>query len=172
MKQKVRNLVHLLLGALLGALGFSSCDFLNIGGGKDMYGCPVVMYGQPTVQFRATGKVTDRAGKPIEGIRVAVNVHRHYANSGGVIYDKNDWYDTDTVYTDAAGKYKSDIGLTSFTGPDDATLVFEDIDGPAHGGSFAPATVTPGIKQTRKGDGLWDNGDYEATADAVLDPKD
>ena len=172
MKQKARHFINLLLGTLLGWLGFSSCEFLDIGGGKDMYGAPVVMYGQPTVQFHAAGKVTDRNGKAIEGIRVAVKVHRHYDNSPGVIYDQNDWYDTDTVYTDAAGKYNSDMRLISFTAPNDATLVFEDVDGPEHGGTFQPETATPTIKQTKKGDGVWYYGDYAVEADASLNKKD
>ena len=51
MRQKARSFLNLLLGALLGLLGFSSC--IDIGGGR-------VEYGQPHADFKASGKVTDQ----------------------------------------------------------------------------------------------------------------
>ena len=161
MRQKAASFLHLLLGALLGLLGFSSCEFLNIGGG-------LVMYGQPHTDFQASGKVTDTAGKGIEGIRVAVRQHRHYDDRPGVIYDRNDWYDDDTLYTDAAGKYELKTSITSFDGPNDVTVVFEDIDGEEHGGRFESQTVKPDIKQTQKGDRSWYGGAFAVQADAKL----
>ena len=129
------------------------------------------MYGSPTVRFEAKGKVTDEAGKGIEGVRVAVRAHRYYPNSAGVIYDQNHWYDDDTLYTDAAGKYELKTTLTSFNGPDDVTIVFEDVDGSAHGGEYASQTVTPEIKQTEKGNNSWFNGAYSVEADVKLKKK-
>lgn len=159
MKQKAHHLLQLLLGTLLGWLGFSSCEILDPGG-------MVCMYGSPTVRFEAKGKVTDSAGKGIEGVRVAVRVHRHTPG-----YDQEHWYYDDTLYTNAAGKYASQMSLTSFDAPDEVTLVFEDVDGAAHGGEFASQTVTPAIKQTEKGDKGWFNGAFAAEADVKLEKK-
>ena len=161
MRQRVRHLLHLLLGTLLGWLGFSSCGFINIGNIR-------VEYGSPHINFQASGKVTDASGKGIEGIRVAVRAHRHYENSPGVIYDQNDWYDDDTLYTEADGRYRLIQSITSFTAPDDVTIVFEDVDGDEHGGSFASQTVMPEIKQTGKGNGNWFHGTFSVEADAQL----
>lgn len=160
MKEKARNFLHLLLGALLGLLGFSSCGFIEIGGG-------LCEYGEPHVDFQASGKVTDASGKGIEGIRVAVRQHRHYENSAGVIYDQNDWYFNDTLYTDAGGQYL--LNRDAFSSPDDVTIVFEDIDGEEHGGQFASKTVTAEVKQVKKGDNRWYGGGFAVEADVTLD---
>ena len=178
MKQKARHLINLLLGALLGMLGFSSCEGITIdlrmrsgdNGGNGMFngGGSYAMYGQPTVRWQASGKVTDSNGKAIKGIRVAVRAHKHMANTPNVIYDQNDWYYDDTLYTDSDGQYKLDKRLTSFAGPDDVTIVFEDVDGLLNGGRFASQTATPKITQTEKGDNAWYGGAYAAEANAKL----
>ena len=157
MRQKARSFLNLLLGALLGLLGFSSC--IDIGGGR-------VEYGQPHADFKASGKVTDPSGKGIEGIRVAIQRHRHYTNTPSVIYDQNDWYEHDTVYTDAAGRYEKVTRV--FSRPDDVTVVFEDIDGEEHGGQFESQTVLPEITQTKKGDKGWYSGEFTVNADVTL----
>ena len=157
MKQKARHLLQLLLGTVLGWLGFSSCEVLDPGG-------VVCMYGTPTIRFEAKGKVTDTAGKGIEGVRVAVRVHRYTPNA-----DRELWHDDDTLYTDASGRYNLQTSLTSFDAPDDVTIVFEDVDGAAHGGEFASHTVTPAIKQTEKGDKSWFNGAFSVEADVKLE---
>lgn len=181
MKQKARHWLNLLLGALLGVLGFASCEGLtidlrtrgegngdNAGKNDNRFLC---MYGQPSVRWQASGKVTDSNGNTLKGIRVAVRAHKHMANTPGVIYDRNDWYYDDTLYTDADGLYKLEKRLTSFTAPDDATIVFEDIDGSANGGWFASQTATPKIKQTQKGDNSWYGGAYAVEADVKLKKK-
>ena len=155
MRQKARSFLHLLLGALLGLLGFSSCGF----------DAPV-MYGEPHADFKAGGKVTDPSGKGIEGIRVAIQRHRHYTNTPSVIYDQNDWYEHDTVYTDVAGRYEKVTRV--FSRPDDVTVVFEDIDGEEHGGQFESQTVLPEITQTKKGDKGWYSGEFTVNADVTL----
>lgn len=160
MKQKARHLLHLLLGTLLGWLGFSSCEEL-----RNIID-PPCMYGSPTVRFVAKGKVTDGSGRGIEGVRVAVRAHRYTPG-----YDQEHWYDDDTLYTDAAGKYEAQMSLTSFDAPSEVTIVFEDVDGAAHGGEFASQTVTPAIKQTEKGDKAWYYGTYAVEADAKLEKK-
>ncbi len=147
------------LASILSLFGFSSCILAP------------TMYGSPYVEFAASGKVTDKQGEPIEGIRVAVREHRYYPNSENVIYDHNHWYDDDTLYTDAQGRYQLTRDLVSFSGPDDVTIVFEDIDGPGNGGEFAPATVIPEITQTKKGDKKWYGGKFEVSADVSLEKK-
>ena len=168
MKQKARHLLHLLLGTLLGWLGFSSCEelsgILDPGGG-------MCMYGTPTVGFEAKGKVTDRFGNGIEGVRVAVRQHSYTPNTAGVVYDQNHWYKNDTLYTNASGQYELHTRVTGFTGPDDVTIVFEDVDGAAHGGEYASQTVLPTIKQIEKGDNRWYNGTYSVEADVKLKKK-
>ena len=159
MRQKAASFLHLLLGALLGLLGFSSCEFLDIGGG-------MTMYGEPHADFQATGRVTDKSGKGIQGIRVAIRQHRHYDNRPGVIYDQNDWYDNDTLFTDASGRYE--LKTTVFEKPHDVKIVFEDIDGEENGGSFKSQTATPEIRQTAKAKD-WYTGGFAVEADARLE---
>ena len=153
----VKNVWRQVAAVILGLLGFSSC--IKIGWGT-------VEYGQPHADFKALGTVTDEAGKPIEGIRVAIRQHRHYANTSDVIYDKNDWYEDDTLYTDDKGAYL--LNRSVFAAPQDVTIVFEDVDGEEHGGEFAPAKATPEVKRTKKGDKSWYGGTFEVEADARL----
>ena len=84
------------------------------------------MYGEPHADFKAIGTVKDNTGKPIEGIQVAVKQHRHYENTPNVIYDQNDWFESDTVFTDSSGSYE--LTKSVFDAPHHVTVVFEDID--------------------------------------------
>lgn len=138
-------------------LGFSSCFLVP------------AMYGSPYADFKASGKVTDTQGKAIEGIRVAVTQHRHYSNTEYVTYDQNDWYEYDTLFTDASGKYLLESSI--FSAPNDVSIVFEDVDGPENGGEFETATATPAVEQTKKGGSGWYNGAYEVRADVSLQKK-
>ena len=152
--------------ALLAVLGFASCekaiDVIDDGGG-------LCMYGQPHADFKAVGTVKDKSGKPIEGIRVAVQQHRHYENSESVIYDQNDWYDNDTLFTDVNGQYE--LVRSVFDAPNRVTVVFEDIDGEENGGEFAKAEANPKVVQTKKGDKSWYGGAFQVEADAKLNKK-
>lgn len=123
------------------------------------------MYGEPHADFKAIGTVSDETGKPIEGIRVAVQQHRHYENSESVIYDQNDWYDNDTLFTDSKGRY---VGEERFQCAEQVTVVFEDIDGGENGGEFEKAEANPKVTQTKKGDKNWYNGAFQAEADVVM----
>lgn len=144
-----------LTAAVLGILGFASCEKaldINENGGM------ICMYGQPYADFKAVGTVKDKSGKPVEGIRVAVRLTiPNYS-------ERND-----TVYTDNKGEYVFDA--QTFSGPTSVRLVFEDIDGAANGGEFEKAEATPGVKQTKKGDGAWYNGAFEAKADVKMNKK-
>lgn len=160
MKHRITRIWKQLAAAILGLLGFSSCERIGWG---------LCMYGEPHADFKAQGTVTDERGKPIEGIRVAVRQHRHYQNSAGVIYDQNDWYDNDTLYTDDKGAYQ--LIRTVFDAPTDVTIVFEDIDGAENGGEYASAEATPEVTRTKKGDNSWYGGAFEVQADAKLKKK-
>ena len=160
MKTKVKSIFRLLASAVLGLLGFASCDWLGIG---------ATMYGEPHADFKAIGTVKDNTGKPIEGIQVAVKQHRHYENTPNVIYDQNDWFESDTVFTDSNGSYE--LTRSVFDAPNDVTVVFEDIDGDANGGEFEKAEATPEVKRTKKGDKSWYGGAFETRADVVLKKK-
>ena len=140
---RIKNTWKHLLTIILGLLGFASC-------------LPVVMYGSPHADFKALGTVKDEAGKPIEGIRVAVRQ----------TWGSNDPYHLDdTLFTDAKGDWTL-IGRDRV--PDKVTVVLEDIDGEAHGGEFKPAEVKPQIDQTKMGDNNWYLGAFEAKADVTL----
>ena len=160
MKNGTNHIWRHLAAVILGLLGFSSCS--RIGWGVDMYGVP-------NADFKARGTVTDENGQPIEGIRVAVRQHRHYENSSGVIYDQNDWYENDTLYTDDKGAYQ--LIRSVFEGPDDVKIVFEDIDGAENGGEYTAAEATPEVVRTKEGDRSWYGGAFEVRADAKLKKK-
>jgi len=160
MRKSINRIWRFLASTALGLLGFSSCEWLGIG---------VCMYGEPHADFKAIGTVTDNAGKPVEGIRVAVQQHRHYEDSDSVFYDQNDWYDNDTLFTDSNGKYE--LMRSVFSAPNRVTIVFEDIDGEENGGEFEKAEVNPKVTQTKKGDKSWYSGAFQAEADVRLKKK-
>ena len=140
-----------LAAAILGLLGFASCG--NVENIENV----AVEYGQPHADFKALGSVTDETGGPIEGIRVAVTRHKHF---------QSDWYEHDTLFTDDKGAYL--LNETIFEGPDDVKIVFEDVDGEDHGGSFESVEATPSVTQTKKGDGNWYDGAFEVEANVVM----
>ena len=155
-----KNIFRSLAATLLGLLGFSSCEWIGIG---------LTMYGEPHADFKAIGTVTDETGKPIEGIRVAVQQHRHYENSESVIYDQNDWYDNDTLFTDSKGRFELERSV--FDVPNRVSVVFEDIDGEENGGEFEKAEANPKVTQTKKGDKNWYNGAFQVEVNARLKKK-
>lgn len=160
MNGKIKSIFRSLAATALGLLGFSSCSWLGIG---------VCMYGEPHADFKAIGTVKDNVGNPVEGIQVAIKQHRHYENTSSVIYDQNDWYDADTVFTDSSGSYE--LTRSVFSEPHNVTVVFEDIDGEENGGEFEKAEANPKVTQTKKGDKSWYGGAFETRADVVLKKK-
>ena len=163
MAKRIDRIWKQLAAVVLGLLGFASC-------GKEAgieYG--LAMYGQPHAYFKAIGSVKDASGKPIEGIRVAITRHNYHPNTPGVIYDQNHWYYYDTLFTDSKGAFQ--LSESIFEGPDDVTVVFEDLDGEEHGGDFKSVTTTPSVKQTDKGDGLWYGGAFEVESNVEMKKK-
>jgi len=160
MKRFFNTIWKQLAAAVLGLLGFASCDRIGFG---------LAMYGEPHADFRALGTVSDEAGHPLEGIRVAIRQHLHFANTANVVYDQNDWYVDDTLYTDDKGAYL--LTRNIFSSPNDVTVVFEDIDGEENGGEFASFQAEPEVKRIKKGDNSWYGGAFEVKADAILKKK-
>ena len=116
------------------------------------------MYGMPYAEFKALGTVKNEAGKPVEGIRVAVRQ---------TLRGQSEYVD-DTVYTDSKGAYL--LSRQAFSGPDYVRIVFEDVDGAENGGEFEHTEANPAINQTKDGSG-WFNGAYEVKADVVMKKK-
>ncbi len=150
MKNERKSIWKILATAVLGLIGFSSCVSVTEG---------LEMYGQPHSDFKALGSVNDEKGNPIEGIRVAIQRHKGFGSK----------FDNDTVYTDSKGAYLLEKEL--FSAPDAVTVTFEDVDGEKNGGEFESATASPAIQQTKKGDGAWYSGTFQAEANAVLKKK-
>ena len=153
MNMKTKNARSFVL-AILGLLGFASCDgVIDIGGIK-------CMYGQPHADFKALGSVKDEAGKPVEGIRVSIAQKGLYTAER----DAND-----TVYTDAKGAFL--VSKSVFSGPESVSIVFEDVDGVENGGEFRTTEANPDVVQTKKGDKAWYGGAFEVKADVKMKKK-
>lgn len=145
------------VGSLLALLGFGSCErIIDIGGG-------LCMYGQPMANFKFVGDVKDAEGKAIPGIRVVVAPE-----------EADSWLN-DTLYTDQAGHVEKD--RLTYDWPDEmvhAKIKFEDVDGVANG-TFKTKEMVHGefeVKQTKKGDGEWYEGDYTVQANAVMEKEE
>ncbi len=142
-----------LLGSVLTLLGFSgamvSC--------RKEYGCP-------TTDYKLVGDVTDKQGKPIEGIRVVFDLNPE---------SQYKYQENDTLYTDAKGHFEKER-ITEGLWSTASIVKFEDVDG-AENGSFKTKILTDEEmvkEQTQKGDGKWYGGVYTVHADAVLEEED
>lgn len=149
MRKKWYRIANGTLSALLALLGFDACTENG-----------VCEYGTPTVDYHVAGRVTDEAGEPIEGIRVTVRGYHDYSDGS----------QEQSVLTDKEGLYETDKVRTGWIDPQ-MRIVFEDVDGEAHGGVFRKDSVMSADMQRRqlkKGDGHWYDGEYELTADRTL----
>ena len=132
-----------LIYLLLGALGFTACS-------ESM----MCEYGSPTVHFTVKGRVTDADGKPIKGI----------------VISSNEVYGLEAVTGEDGHFATKTIPSTNIHGK----LLFTDIDGAENGGEFETLTVdlnTLPETKVAEGDGDWDMGEYEVTADVKLKAK-
>ena len=105
--------------------------------------------GEPNLDLRVRGTVTDEEGAPIEGIRVIVS--------------------RDTCFTDEEGGYET--ALLNRPPCDFRTAYFDDVDGAANGGTFASDSVlltSVERVQVKDGDGDWYVGEYEYPIDITL----
>lgn len=114
----------------------------------------VCMYGSPSIDFKAQGRVTDRAGNPIPGI----DVRQSERNDG--------------TTTAADGSF----GIEGETFPYEVTLRFTDPDGEANGGDFRTQEVAIEFSKadrTHAGDGSWYKGSYAREGiEVVLEEKE
>lgn len=146
---------------MLSALGFSACSDIENGDKKsdDWQDIPC-MYGTPTTEFVVKGKVTDSAGVPIKGIVVSSKDVSSFIDCSGLSAVTAD----DGTFT--TNKMR-EFGVMG-------TLIFTDTDGEANGGDFATLEVDIAKlpkSQTKEGDGAWNMGGYEVTADVKLRKK-
>ena len=154
---------------MLSLLGFTACGEAGLGslgsddstnqgnGGVDDIPC---MYGTPTTEFVVKGKVSDSAGVPIKGIVVSSKDVSSFIDCSGLSAVTAD----DGTFT--TNKMR-EFGVMG-------TLIFTDTDGEANGGDFATLEVNIAKlpkSQTKEGDGAWNMGEYEVTADVSLNKK-
>lgn len=139
-----------LLYLFLGALGFTACSDNSM----------MCEYGTPTVQFTVKGRVTDADGKPIKGIVISSKEVNYFSENGGLeaVTGEDGHFATQRVKA---------IGIHG-------KLLFTDIDGAENGGEFETQTVelhTLPETKIAEGDGGWDVGKYEVTANVKLKAK-
>lgn len=169
MKVRFYHWYNAVLAALLALMGFESC------GGADEYGTPVVEYGMPNVSFQVKGNVTNEEDKPIEGIKVGVNMRYEYNDAQGNHHvEYQDYFNNNTAITDSEGNFQTPSRTTGGIDNPDLKLIIEDVDGEANGGEFQSDTLD--LKdlprqQIQNGDGRWYNGGYELTANIKLKKK-
>ena len=115
MKVRLTRWYNAVLTALLGLLGFESCD----SNGLEEYGCPYADY-------IIKGVVTDEAGIPIKGIKVIAPYSSKMDSQYGQI-----------VQTDTQGIFM----LHEFSSLRGNDIIFEDIDGEDNNGLFQSDTI-------------------------------
>ena len=143
---------------LLAMLGFSACT--STCGPAKLYGPPTSEYGVPHVSFTFKGRVLDKDGKPIPGIKVTPLIEVGRAG--------------DPRLTDAEGQVEGGVNWLQEWDLERVGLAFEDEDGPENGGMFAPDTLyykDLDVKQVKEGSG-WDKGTFHADFEKTLSPKD
>ncbi len=169
MKQKAISFYRILLGALMGLLGFGSCAKSDTD--PDDYR---VMYGQPTATYKFTGTVKDEAGKPIKGIRVVFHPDSRITPESESFKDYCK-YEVDTLYTNDKGEFSTNrLKYDGITLMNETLVVFDDVDGAAGGGEFQSVSLDKNqvsVKVIEKKEG-WNTGTYGITANAVLKKKD
>ena len=147
MKVRFTRWYNVVLTALLGLLGFESCESESL-----------VEYGCPYADYIIKGVVTDEAGIPIKGIKVTAPYGSGMDSQYGQI-----------VQTDTQGGFM----LHEFSSFRGSEIIFEDIDGEDSNGLFQSDTISvESLPKTRleKGSG-WYEGKYEATANIKLKKK-
>lgn len=169
MKQKAHTFYRIILGALMGILGFSSCgkEGLNpFGGGESR-----CMYGQPSATFKLVGTVKDETGKPVKGIRVVYNPYADKdLNAKGNEYFK---YNLDTLYTDDNGKFASDALKYNWPEIPAHELIVSDVDGATNGEYSDEKVPAAKIKSShsKQGSNDWYKGTFTLSSDVVIKKK-
>lgn len=144
---------------VISALGFVACDSSDDDNGSDY----PIEYGTPTADYKYMGTVTDKNGKPIEGIKATLVGYNSLTSSQKVA----------EFTTDKNGKFESEV--YSETVATVKIIEFADVDGELNGGEFATTSITTSQMQTTKvkdGNGGWYKGEFNRKADIKLSPKE
>lgn len=146
--RKIAKLFQIVLGAVLGCLGFTGCD-------DEDYGREICMYGMPTSHFEAKGNVKTTDSQPVENATIIIkNTRDNYEHSIVV--------PVDSTQTDAAGNYTiSAFNIFS-------TIRIVCVPPEASGLEADSVDIEP--KYTG-GDGNWNQGSLEYTGDFTLNKK-
>ena len=123
LKTKWRMLVNSVLTSVLGIVGISSCSPQQ----APLYGPPIpdnniCLYGTPYAVYEVMGNVVNKQNEPLDSMQVVVK------NVGDYEHLDYDPTVTDTVYTNAYGKYLSNYELTAF-GDDTLRVTVHDPKG-------------------------------------------
>ena len=140
MNKKNRWKVSGLLSGALALLGFAGCSDDKEEDIPVLYGVPV-----STVDYRISGTVTDKDGKPLKDIQVIVKNPKayYYLDENEETYGRDPQTDKlipDTTYTDQEGKFTT--ARTIAFNSDSLTVELYDIDGEANGGEFQAKLLT------------------------------
>lgn len=139
MKTKLSRTAQWLMTAIISLLGFSACSDEEKG--------MMCMYGTPTFDYQADGRVVDEEGNPIEGIQVKVSlrdVMNRQTEDGGTIYSGKD------------GSFKTDKYFEKMI----FSLTATDVDGAKNGGEFDSQEIRvdmikPTYEENRKEGDSW-----------------
>lgn len=158
MKAKSSKVFISIVTALLGMLGFQSCNLFGLG---------MVMYGTPHADFNVKGKVTDEDGKPVQGARTVIDAYYGWTDDLGISYRNLDY--TDTLYTDSQGEIFA--GASIFDESSHVTVTVTDVDGPANGEFEETVIEDLHMHKVKDGDGSWYGGAYEMEFEVVVKMK-
>jgi putative lipoprotein (rSAM/lipoprotein system) len=156
MKKRALRFYDKLVMLLMGMFSFiTACD--------DNSSSPVIcMYGTLSSHFIAKGTVTDSlTNMPVQNIQVTL--------SQAFLVDDRTYYNTDTAYTDASGKYAVALwGSRTAFDLNPVAMKVADIDGTDHDGLFLEETATIRITSTE-----WtENTDEDENEDNVTKTMD
>ena len=152
MRKNLKKLLSAAGAAILGILGFTSCDHV--------LRCE---YGTPNCNFKVDLTVQDEAGKPLKDIKVVpVGDGLNGIDEAGFMMSQN----KDTISTDASGKAQKTYSL--FSPPTKVTIIFEDKDGELNGGNFKKESAEFTPVKTGKGDNNWYSGEYTVSGTVKL----
>lgn len=128
MKERIYKIFGALLGVIISALGFSSCDDKE----------EPCMYGTPYAEFELKGQVTDSQDKPVEDAEVSVEQKYTIGDNAGDFLPLqcvgSDGKAGDSVKTDSQGYYSlkaspmTDVVRVTCTAPTSSTLQSESVE--------------------------------------------
>lgn len=142
--RKTAKLFQIVLGAILGCLGFTGCE--------EHYD----MYGSPTGHFQAKGNVTDNVNAPVNKAKIILKEINTYDDVPDIVYPMG------STETDIAGNYTISTSSTFFT--------IRIVCVPPEGSGLEADSVEIKPKYTG-GDGDWNLGSMKYTADFKLNKK-